>query len=106
MHLTKEKFARFVRLQQKERQRYQLLKSVGVDIDCNDNSESLESLFLDCVFTPTQKELIEWWLYDCPDGITGTVNVDKTHIYVNGAIVNTLDTVEALYDYLTTLEID
>jgi hypothetical protein len=101
--LTRKQFHRYIEEKRKYYQKTQALYQLGVEH--NDTlADYLDDLVLSLAFNHLQKEMIVWWLYDSPDGITGQVNAEYSRIYCEktGEKIGKLLTVDALYDYLDT----
>ena len=105
--LTLEQFTAYIEALRASDKVYDAVSDAGVDLWEFRETYCLPAHILTkAVFNETQRDYFEWWLYDCPKGITGKVDKKKARIYVAGTkrVLRRLYTIEALHSYLMELE--
>lgn len=103
--LTLEQFTAYIEALRASDKAYDAVNDAGVDLWKFREVYCLPTHVLTkAVFNETQLDCLDWWLYDCPKGITGKLDKKKAIIYLHGKPKWRLYTIEALYSYLMELE--
>jgi len=109
MKMSLEEFTKWIEETRKYQKKVDELYKLGLDI-IELAFQHPDNYLLEFVFNKLQRDQISWWLYDCPNGIdaekfkpehthiTWLENEEETGIY--------LDSIEALYNYISGLEQD
>jgi hypothetical protein len=102
--MTLGQFTTWIEETRKHHKKVHELYKLGVDtLDW----EHPDTYLYQFVFNKEQRDYIDWWLYDCPNGISEEAfNRESSKITWDekGEEVNVyLDSVEALYNYISKL---
>ena len=99
-NLTKEEFVKYINSRIKQDNFIQEVNKLDIGIDLS-NSKLLDPLdtLHNIVFTESQRELIDWWLWDAPDQGRCVKSCNIWDSKTN-EVIATLLTPEDLYDYL------
>lgn len=101
--MNKELFLEYVESLRKALKMQRVLRDVGVDIMDGLIDQSHEFL-KKSIWNKEQIENIDWWLYDCPNGIDGdNLGGEWTTITFGDGSQLKIATAEQLYDYLETI---
>lgn len=102
--LSLEQFTEYIKALQASEKAYETVRVAGVDLmQFSEVYCTPAHVLTRAVFNAEQLDTLEWWLYDCPKGITGKVNKKKAVIYMNEKPKWKLYSVEALHSYLMEL---
>jgi hypothetical protein len=103
--LTLEQFTAYIEALRASDKAYDAVSDAGVDLWKFRETYCLPTHILTkAVFNEDQLDTLEWWLYDCPKGITGKVIKKHAIIYLHDKPKWRLYTIEALHSYLMELE--
>jgi hypothetical protein len=103
--LSLEQFTEYIKAMQASDKAYDAVSDAGIDLWKFKEIYCLPTHILTkAVFEEDQLDTIEWWLYDCPKGITGKVLKKHAIIWMDNKPKWRLYTIEALHSYLMELE--
>lgn len=103
--LSLDQFIEYIDALQVSDKAYDAVSDAGVDLWKFKETYCLPTHILTkAIFNTEQLDTLEWWLYDCPKGITGKVDKKYAVIYMGEKPKWKLHTVEALHSYLMELE--
>jgi len=104
MLITLETFEKYIKARQDVWAVISKLNAVGIDsMTFCEPFEKAEEVLYKVLFNGLQKDIIDWWLYECK-GVEGKRDPKYQVIHKKTGLVIPTTTVKELYEYLETLD--
>ncbi|MEN6621467.1 MAG: hypothetical protein ABFD50_07970 [Smithella sp.] len=106
MSPTYEQFKKYIDTLRNHNKLMKELYAIGFQFDkLEDLTHKVEDSILEMVFNKSQKEYLDWWLYDSPNAIEGDLDPSDDTVWIrdrgNPVAVRTT---KEIYDFLMTLK--